>query len=85
MFNLEIFFEDYFIVWNDRDIYGGGVLLVIKLSLFKLVREIFIEIDIEICFVEVIICCNINICLCCCYRLFNFDGIWLEKLNLMFF
>ena len=57
------------------------MLLAIKSSSFKSVREIFIETDIEICFAEVTTCCNINICLCCCYRPPNSDGTWLEKLN----
>ena len=57
------------------------MLLAIKSSSFKSAREIFIETDIEICFAEVTTCCNVNICLCCCYRPPNSDGTWLEKLN----
>ena len=79
--NSEILPEDYFIVRNDRDTHGGGVLLAIKSSSFKSAREVFIETDIEICFAEVTTCCNINICLCCCYRPPNSNGTWLEKLN----
>ena len=79
--NSEILPEDYFIVRNDRDRHGGGVLLAIRSSSFKSAREIFIETDIEICFAEVRTCCNTNICLCCCYRPPNSDGTWLEKFN----
>lgn len=38
--NSEILPEDYFIVRNDRDTHGGGVLLAIKSSSFKSAREI---------------------------------------------
>ena len=72
VFNSEILPEDYFIVRNDRETHGGGVLSAIKSSSFKLAREIFIETDIEICFAE--------IATCCC-RPPNSDGTWLEKLN----
>ena len=46
--NSEILPEDYFIVRNDRDTHGGGVLLAIKSSSFKSAREIFIETDIVV-------------------------------------
>ena len=81
VFNIEILPEDYFIVRNDRDTHGGGVLLAIKANSFKSAREIVIETDIEACFAEVTTCCNINICLCCCYRPPNSDSTWLDKFN----
>jgi hypothetical protein len=75
--NAEILHSGYTIVRNDREGRGGGVLLGNRTGLFKSVREIKHDHNLEIVLVELTTISNSNILICSCYRPPN-DRIWME-------
>ena len=77
--NDEILHSSYAIVRNDREGRGGGVMLGIKMELFKSVREIKHGHDLEIVLVELTTISHTNILIGSCYRPPNADKIWMEN------
>ena len=77
--NGEILHSGYTIVRNDREGLGGGVLLGIRTGLFKTVREIKHDQNLEIVLVELTTISDSNIVICSCYRPPNADRIWMEN------
>ncbi|CAB3994226.1 Hypothetical predicted protein [Paramuricea clavata] len=79
--NSEILHSGYDIFRNDRGSRGGGVLLAIKISSFKSVREIQHGHDLEISMAEITTTSNASLLICSCYRPPNSDHSWLDKFN----
>ena len=79
--NTEILHSGYDIHRNDRGSRGGGVLLAIKISSFKSVREIHHGHDLEISMAEITTKSNENLLICSCYRPPSSDHSWLDKFN----
>jgi exonuclease III len=79
--NSEILHSGYNIFRNDRESRGGGVLLAIKISSFKSVREIQHGHDLEIAVAEITTTSNASLLICSCYRPPNSDHSWLDKFN----
>ena len=77
--NGEILHSGYTIVRNDREGRGGGVLLGIRTGLFKTVREIKHDQNLEIVLVELTTISDSKILICSCYRPPNADRIWMEN------
>ncbi|CAB4038149.1 Hypothetical predicted protein, partial [Paramuricea clavata] len=79
--NSEILHSGYDIFRNDRGSRGGGVLLAIRISSFKSVREIQHGHDLEISMAEITTTSNASLLICSCYRPPNSDHSWLDKFN----
>ena len=65
----------------DRGSCGGEVLLAIKTSSLKSVREILHGHDLEISMAEITTTRNASLLICSCYRPPNSDHSWLDKFN----
>ena len=79
VYNAEILHPGYTIVRNDRKTRGGGVLLGLKTSTFKSVREIEHNHDLEIAVAEVTTSSNMKMLVCSCYRPPDAEKSWMDK------
>ena len=81
--DLEILPSGYTIFRKDRTTRGGGVLLGVRISSFKSVREVKHNHDQEIILAEITTPSNSNMKLlpCSCYRPPNEDQNWIERFN----
>jgi exonuclease III len=68
VYNAEILHSGYCIVRKDRKTRGGGVLLGIKTAVFKSVREIEHNHDLEIAMAEITTAKDMKLLICSCYR-----------------
>jgi hypothetical protein len=71
----------YHAITNIDTARGGGVLLAIKISSFKSVREIQHGHDLEISMAEITTTSNASLLICSCYRPPNSDHSCLDKFN----
>ena len=76
--NVEIPHSEYAISRNDRKGRGGGVMLGIRTGIFKSVREIEHDYDLEVILVQLTTVSNGEILICSCYRPPNAGKIWME-------
>ena len=81
VYNTEILHAGYTLIRNDREGRGGGVLLGIKTGLFKSVREIKHNYNLEIALVELTTMSDMNVLVGSCYRLPNVDKTWIENFD----
>ena len=79
VYNAEILHSGYCIVRKDRKTRGGGVMLGIKTSVFKQVREIKHNHDLEIAMAEITTVKDMKMLICSCYRPPNSDKTWCAK------
>lgn len=79
VYNAEILHSGYSIVRNDRKTRGGGVLLGLKASTFKSVREIEHNHDLEIAVAEITTSSNMKMLICSCYRPPDALKSWMDK------
>ncbi|CAB4036384.1 Hypothetical predicted protein, partial [Paramuricea clavata] len=79
--NSDILHSGYDIFRNDRGSRGGGVLLAIKISSFKSMREIQHGHDLEISMAEITTTSNASLLIFSCFRPPNSDHSWLDKFN----
>ena len=77
--NAEILHAGYIIVRNDRE--GRGVLLGIKTEIFKSIREIEHNYNLEVVLAELTTFMDSKIIICSCYRPPNADRIWMENFS----
>ncbi len=79
--DLEILHSGYTIFRKDWTTRGGGVLLGVRTSSFKSVREVEHNYDLEIILAEITTFSNMKLLLCSCYRPPNEDQNWIERFN----
>ena len=79
VYNAEILHPGYTIVRNDRKTRGGGLMLGLKTSTFKSVREIEHNHDLEIAVAEVTTSSNMKMLVCSCYRPPDAEKSWMDK------
>ena len=79
--DLEILHSGYTIFRKDRTTRGGGVLLGVRTSSFKSVREVKHNHDLEIILAEIKTLLNMKLLLCSCYRPPNEDQNWIKRFN----
>jgi hypothetical protein len=79
--NLEILHSGYTIFRKDRKSRGGGVLLAVKSSSFKSVREIKHNYNIEVTVAELTTASDMKLLVASCYRPPNEDQTWMERFN----
>ena len=79
VYNAEILHSGYTIVRNDRITRGGGVLLGVKTSTFKSVREIEYKHELEVAVAEITTTSNIKMLVCSCYRPPDAEKSWMNK------
>ena len=79
VYDAEILHSGYTIVRNDRITRGGGVLLGVKTSTFKFVREIEYKHELEVTVAEITITSNIKMLVCLCYRPPDAEKSWMNK------
>ena len=81
VYNVEILHSGYTIVRNDRITRGGhgGVLLGVKTSTFKSVREIEYKHELEVAVAEITTTSNIKMLICSCYRPPDAEKSWMNK------
>ena len=80
-YNTEILHAGYTLIRKDREGRGGGVLLGIKSGLFKSVREIKHNYNLEIALVELTTMSDMNVLVGSCYRPRNADKTWIENFD----
>ena len=78
VYDAEILHSGYNIVRNDR-ITRGGVLLGVKTSTFKYVREIEYKHELEVAVTEITTTSNIKMLVCSCYRPPDAEKSWMNK------
>ena len=81
VYNTEILHAGYTLIRNDREGRGGGVLLGIKTGLFKSVREIKHNYNLEIALIELTTMSDMNVLVGSCYRPPNADKTWIENFD----
>ena len=80
--DLEILHSGNTIFRKDRTMrVGGSVLLGVRTSSFKSVREVEDNYDLEIIVAEITTLSNMKLLLCSCYRPPNEDQNWIERFN----
>ena len=79
--NAEILHAGYTVVRNDREDRGGGVLLGIRTEIFKSIREIEHNYNLEVVLAELTTFMDSKISICSCYRPPNADRIWMENFS----
>ncbi len=79
--DLDILHSGYTIFRKDPTTRGGGVLLGVRTSSFKSVREVEHNYDLEIILAEITTLSNMKLLLCSCYRPPNEDQNWIERFN----
>jgi hypothetical protein len=79
VFNDEILHSGYCIVRKDRKTRGGGFLLGIKTAVFKSIRKIEDNHDLEIAMAEITTANDMKMVICSCYRSPDADKTWIDK------
>ena len=78
--SVEILHSEYAIFRNDREgRRGGGVMLGIRTGLFKTIRKIEHNYDLEFILVQLTTMSNCEILICSCYRPPNAEKNWMES------
>ena len=79
VYNAEILHSGYTIIRNDSKTRGGGVLLGVKTSTFKSVREIEYKQELEVALAEITTTSNIKMLVCSCYRPPDAEKSWMNE------